>query len=75
MSKGADLAYAVPGGWWCDTEQVAGTVAWTLVRLVLVSADDCAGSLTYYHINEEGRAALKDPDFIPTAIHAMRDHL
>ena len=36
-----------------------------LLRLVLISVSWESRGATYYRINEEGRAALADPEYIP----------
>lgn len=66
----AELVEFIPGGWWIGDEKVHGRVGWFLLRHCLISSDDFTLSGGYrrachYHINEEGRKVLEDPNYIP----------
>lgn len=59
-----ELEYAKGGGWWIGLERVSGRVAWSLIRMSLVSRSDSnvahgPGSIERYAINGIGRARLE----------------
>ena len=52
--------------WWLDEKRVSLKTARSLLRQCLISAEqDTGGDVTYYHINDWGRARLADPTFVP----------
>ena len=54
------------GGWWLGYSRVRTKTALELLRQCLISANDSGGgAVTYYHINDWGRARLADPTFVP----------
>jgi hypothetical protein len=56
----AELEYAKGGGWWIGLDQVSGRVAWSLIRMSLVSVESnfAPSDIERWHINSMGRARL-----------------
>lgn len=50
---------------------VSKAAVYELLRLVLIR-DDSGGGLERYSLNEEGRAMLADPDYIPKIVEILR---
>lgn len=84
-----ELVQAIPGGWWLSStkegsdfeypgEKIGGRIGWSLIRKILISQDQYSDdSYRIYSINESGRQALADPDFISPGerirAHAARE--
>lgn len=60
LAAGEELTWAQPGGWWIETDQIAGRIGWALLRKVYIGETYKGGeNYIIYTINEWGRNALK----------------
>lgn len=68
-----ELTHATPGGWWLGTNKVSGRTCYALLRLVLIRREsDSRDTYERFTLNEDGRAILADPDYVPRIVGALR---
>lgn len=62
MDKGEELTWEKGGGWWIENDKTNGKLAYSFLRLCLISEDQFTESNEEYkrfHINGTGTEALK----------------
>jgi hypothetical protein len=75
--ENAELEYCKGGGWWIGEDQVSGRVAWSLIRMTLVSRSDSSeahspGAIERYAINTMGLARLAGNN-VESVLHMSED--
>jgi hypothetical protein len=75
--ENVELEYCKGGGWWIGSDRVSGRVAWSLIRMTLVSRSDGneahgPGSIERWAINGMGRARLAG-NKVETALHMSEE--
>lgn len=75
-SEDQELVYEKGAGWWLDCDPVNGCDALELARFCLLSCPEKVsmgrGQLERWVPNSESEKVVKDPDYVPMIVRALR---